>query len=323
MSYKQDLFWQEIQTHYPEQYRITDDFFPSEYYLTTNKIKIHIDHYKKISSAASTPPIPIRAKIIMFHDIGTNGRLMSCFAASLKNHNIEIICPDLPIFGHTDYERNITYDYWLRCGEEVIKHFYDDIPIFLCGFGISGMLCYQIACNLKSKKIEGIIATNLIDYRNPELKKNSVRKKFLSKTGKLIKNNKTQFLNSAKLPISSVFNLDNFTNNDELKNLLSKDKFSWDCNIEIGFLKTLLNFDIKVEASEFEKCPILLLHPQNDNFTDINLSKLFYDKIECQKECYILENGSHYPTEEKALVQFEKRVIEFIDERVDLKQTNL
>lgn len=81
----------------------------------------------------------------------------------------------------------------------------------------------------------------------------------------------------------------------------------------MAFVYTMLCPSIRIEPENFTQCPLILVHPGNDKWTAVELSLLFYDKLACKKSLTILENGGHFPIEEKALVQLENDCIDFLE----------
>jgi alpha-beta hydrolase superfamily lysophospholipase len=102
-------------------------------------------------------------------------------------------------------------------------------------------------------------------------------------------------------------------NDKELVQLLIKDKRASGISVPISFLHTMLNPIIETEPEQFTACPFLLVHPSDDKWTGISLSRLFYDKLACDKELQILEGAGHFPFEEMGLVQLEKYCLKFIE----------
>ncbi len=72
----------------------------------------------------------------------------------------------------------------------------------------------------------------------------------------------------------------------------------------------------KIEPEEFSYCPVLLAHSERDNWTDVKLSKLFFNRLKCNKSLKILENAGHFPIEQPGLKQLEEYAIKFIREIV-------
>ena len=75
----------------------------------------------------------------------------------------------------------------------------------------------------------------------------------------------------------------------------------------------MLNPNIEIEANNFMKCPVLLVHPEKDYWTDVSLSRLFFDKISAEKELRLLHGAGHFPIEENGLKQLEEYCIAFMN----------
>lgn len=56
-----------------------------------------------------------------------------------------------------------------------------------------------------------------------------------------------------------------------------------------------------------------MVHPGNDRWTDLSLSKITFDKFKCKKEIKILDRAGHFPIEQPGLKQLEKYIIDYID----------
>jgi len=59
-----------------------------------------------------------------------------------------------------------------------------------------------------------------------------------------------------------------------------------------------------------------LLHPEQDNWTDLALSKIFFDRLACAKELQILEGAGHFPIEPIGLEKLVECCLNFIEEIV-------
>jgi alpha-beta hydrolase superfamily lysophospholipase len=76
----------------------------------------------------------------------------------------------------------------------------------------------------------------------------------------------------------------------------------------------MINYTPEIEPEDFRKCPILLVHPGNDCWTDLSLSRLTFDKFKCEKYINILEGAGHFPIEQPGLSQLENYIIDYIEE---------
>ncbi len=101
---------------------------------------------------------------------------------------------------------------------------------------------------------------------------------------------------------------------DELKMLkiLLSDKTASGTRVPINFIISLLNTDPEIEPENF-KIPVLLVHPEFDEWTPVWISKLFFDRIMGEKELKILNKAGHFPIEKPGIDQLPVYVEEFID----------
>lgn len=306
--YKNDCFWVNAQSFLPEDNRLTIDTMPNEYFLPlSDDLEIHIDHYKPVSPSG---------KVILFHGVGGNGRLLSFIAVPLMKNGFEVICPDMPLYGCTHFSRPVTYETWISCGSKLVKHFQKEnpLPTFLFGLSAGGMLAYQVAN--ESSQIAGLIVTCILDQRNKAVLKSSARNPFLGMIARPIISMLSTFDCNIKVPMKWVGNMKAIANDKRLVKLLIQDKKSSGALVPITFLYSMLNPKIKIEPQHFNNCPVLLVHPGEDRWTNIGLSKLFYDRLACEKETVILEGAGHFPIERLGLKQMEIACVEFIKQQL-------
>ncbi|MNN11305.1 hypothetical protein D3C81_1242590 [compost metagenome] len=75
----------------------------------------------------------------------------------------------------------------------------------------------------------------------------------------------------------------------------------------------MLNPHLEIEPEDFTKCPFLLVHPEEDHWTDVQLSRLFFDRLVCKKELWMLEGAGHFPIEPVGLKQLETYCVAFME----------
>ena len=165
MYYGKDGYWKKVQEYLPEENRLTGVWRPDEYFVGIGRFGIHIDHYR-----VKEP----KARVILFHGVGGNGRLLSLIAVPLMKQGYEVICPDLPLYGMTEYYGKVVYQDWVDCAAEIVMYYQarEIRPTFLFGLSAGGILAYQTASGLP--EIQGVIATCLLDQREPLVRKNVV-----------------------------------------------------------------------------------------------------------------------------------------------------
>ena len=113
-SYQNDRTWLKVQEYLPPHNRLEKAELPEEYYLTIDTMEIHIDHYKVASP---------KGRVICFHGVGGNGRMLSALALPFMRNGFEVICPDLPLYGYTHCSKNVTWQTWVSVGTEIVNHY--------------------------------------------------------------------------------------------------------------------------------------------------------------------------------------------------------
>ena len=303
-GYENDTIWRQIQEYLLVKNRIDDNNVPKEEWLETGNKQIHIDHY--ICNDA-------KGIVVIYHGVGGNGRLLSFIAVPLHKAGYDVICPDLPLYGHTVCSGKITYSDWIECGTSIAeKYRQDDKPMYLFGLSAGGMLAYQISCRME--KINGLMLTCLLDQRISRVTKETASSSMMAALGKPLLKISHRLIGGVKLPMKMVCNMKAIVNNEALAELLMNDPISSGTKVTLEFLYGMLNPNIEIEANDYKKCPVLLVHPERDYWTDISLSRLFFDKIQAPKELKLLQGAGHFPIEEKGLKQLEEYCIAFMNE---------
>ena len=303
ITYKEDTIWPQCQQFLPQQNRLTEDILPSEYYINIDNANIHIDHYE-----VAKP----KGRVVLFHGVGGNGRLLSFIAIPLWKAGFEIICPDMPLYGYTTYSNPIYYSTWINYGKKIVKHFQQDTtPLFLFGLSAGGMLAYQIAC--ESIDIKGIMVTCILDQRELEINKKTSRTPIVATIGKPLMAATHKFFGKIKIPMRFIANMNAIANNQKLVKILTKDLKSSGVSVPLSFVYTLMTPHILIEPENFKNCPFLLVHPEYDHWTDVSLSKFFYDRLACPKVFTLLKEAGHFPIEPKGLGQMEKACLDFLN----------
>ncbi len=296
--------WKTVQKFLPDENRITEDHYPFERYWEWGHCRVHIDYYPNPSA---------KVKIILLHGVGGNGRLLSFIGVPLFKRGYEVICPDLPGYGFTQTDgSNLEYSNWVNLVKDLVEDESqkDNKPIILFGLSAGGMLAYHVGCN--SDHLAGLIFTNLLDQRLQLVRDHSAVNKYVSRLG-LILLELLQKLNSRiKIPMKMVANMNAIVNNEDILSLLINDRTSSGASVPIKFITSMVNYHPEVEPEEFNKCPLLLVHPGDDRWTELSLSKLTFDKFTGKKYLKILENGGHFPIEQPALSQLEEYIVNFI-----------
>ena len=305
-KYINERRWRKIQSFLPKQNRITKANAPAEESLRLGTTLLHIDHY--------IPSSP-KGTVVIFHGVGGNGRMLEFIAVPLWRAGYEVVCPDLPLYGLTEYKGKVTYSDWIDCGTKVCRYYgKQGLPLFVFGLSAGGMLAYQLACRLE--KVDGLMATCLLDQRDPAVTINTASNRLTAAVGKPFLRITHGLLGSVKIPMKAVCNMQAIVNDERVARLLMSDPLSSGAKVTLEFIHGMLNPDISPAAKDFRKCPALLAHPEKDNWTDVSLSRLFFDDLPVRKELVMLPGAGHFPIEPQGLSVLENECLRFMDEIV-------
>ena len=139
--------------------------------------RVHLDTFRNPSA---------KAKVILLHGVGTNGRQMSMIIGGpLAKDGFEVIAIDMPLYGETavNPKMTVSYDDWVTLGSDYINYELtnDNRPIFLCGLSAGGMETYHVAC--RNKKVKGIVGMTFLDQRDQRVRDETTNNWFWARIG--------------------------------------------------------------------------------------------------------------------------------------------
>ncbi|KEZ89581.1 alpha/beta hydrolase [Lacrimispora celerecrescens] len=309
MNYSNQTDWKKVAAFLPEKFHFTSSFCPNEEWWEWKGNKIHLDTFRNPDA---------KAKIILFHGVGTNGRQMSTIIGGpLAKDNFEMIAIDMPLYGMSviNQKKAITYDDWVQLGSDYIDYELkrDDKAIFLYGLSAGGMETYHVAC--KNKKVAGIIGMTFLDQRNQQVRNETANNAFWAQWGTPLAGISCKFgMGKLKMKMSICSKMTALCNDDDCLQVLLQDKTSAGNCVPMKFIYSYMTAAPEIDPESFDICPILLTQPSKDKWTPLHLSKPFLDKIsKVPVSIKTLENGSHYPIEQPALDQLHEYILEFIN----------
>lgn len=312
VGYQNQNSWREIQSFLPQGYQLTDATLPKEERWEWQGNQIHLDAYRNPSA---------KAKVILFHGVGTNGRQMTTIIGKpLADDGFEVIALDMPIYGETAVNKNmtVTFSDWVECGNDYVNYELsrDKRPIFLYGLSAGGMETYFVAA--KNKKIKGIIGMTFLDQREKAVRMTTTKNWFWGTFGTgLATMCCCMGLSKFKMKMSVCSKMNTLCNDENALKAMLRDKTSAGNRVNMKFLSDYMTYIPEVEPEDFDVCPIILTQPENDRWTPEFLSDIVLDKVKKVPVKKVkLRNGSHYPIEEEALDDLHKYILEFINENL-------
>ena len=310
-SYADQDAWKKLQQRMPETYQLSENELPQEYFWPWKDNQVHVDFYPRPES---------KAKVILLHGVGTNGRQMSLVLGHpLAQAGFETLSLDLPGYGLTQYpaKSKIVYQDWIQLVSDFVdaESKKDDRPIFLYGLSAGGMLTLHVA--MQNKNIKGIIGMTFLDQQDLDVKKGTMR--FSPLTTLLLPSMqitaKTPF-GGIPLSMSLVSKMSKLTNDPQALKIMLKDRTSAGNTMSIKFLNSYMNYKPPYHVSSFVQCPVLLTQPAEDHWTPLSLSQEVLKRLSVPHEVVMLPKGGHYPVEKEALDQLKISSIEFIEKNL-------
>lgn len=311
MSYKNQANWKEIMSHLPKQYQLTDEQLPVEEYWSWKGHQVHLDTYLNPTA---------KAKVILFHGVGTNGRQMATILGHfLSQQNYEVIAIDMPIYGETILAKGsiVTYSDWVQIGSDYIDEELgrDNRKIFLYGLSAGGMETYHVAA--RNKKVSGIIGMTFLDQRDQTVRNVTTKNWFYAHSLPLMKLANKLGMRGMPVKMSRVSKMDTLVNDKAALDAMLRDKTSAGNSVNQAFLEDYMTFSPDIEPEDFDVCPIILTQPEKDRWTPEFLSQPFLAKItKVSTEVVHLRNGSHYPIEAEAIEDLQREALKFIEKHL-------
>jgi alpha-beta hydrolase superfamily lysophospholipase len=292
-KYSNHSHWYRYQRFLPDSMRFKEKDLPQEEFWDWKENQIHLDRY--FTNAGNKT----KCLVILLHGGGGNGRILGTLAKPIQNAGCDVLAPDLPGYGlsgiHKDY--TINYDDWVLLVSDLInKERKDYQKIHLFGLSIGGMLAYHSAAY--NGNIDGIIATTLVDPRDPNVRDAVSANLFLSRIGLPLNSVFYWMTDDVNVPIKWLSKMHYITNDPSFSEVFENDPYAGGSKVSFRFLRTFLNYSPMVEPENFKICPVLLLHPGNDPWTPVDLSERTFQKLPSTKKLIVLEGAGHYPYEE-------------------------
>jgi len=73
--------------------------------------------------------------------------------------------------------------------------------------------------------------------------------------------------------------------------------------MSLGWMRSFMEWHPDVEPEDFRTGRVLMVHPAEDRWTPLEISKPFFERIAATKQIVMLENAGHFPIEQPGLDQ--------------------
>lgn len=310
MSYELQQNWRDIQQFLPFEYQLTETAKPAEEWWQWNDHNIHLDTFRNPEA---------KAKVILFHGVGTNGRQMTTILGSpLAKRGFETIAVDMPTYGVTKVAegQTVKYDDWVQAGSDLVdlELAKDDRPVFLYGLSAGGMLTYHVAA--KNKKVKGIIGMTFLDQSEQQVIDETTLNLFMSRVGVPMTNFTAKTpLAGMKIPMCLAGKMHTLVNDKAALKACMKDRTSAGNWATMAFISSYMKYQPEIAPENFAICPVLLTQPAADRWTPLHLSELFLNKVKhVPVQKVMLPEAGHYPLEKAGLDDMVETITAFLQQ---------
>jgi alpha-beta hydrolase superfamily lysophospholipase len=250
--------------------------------------------------------------------------LLAPFAAPLASAGFAVRAPDLPGYGLSRQSGDHPVDYaeWVQLVAELADEAATRGPVFLFGLSVGGLL--SVFAAQKARRVAGVIATTLIDLREPETVLRVVRARWIGRLALLAFRFGGSWLRKMALPLALALPIETLTTDRVLARMLLRDPLVGRRRVPLELFRSMHQYHAP-RPDYVLPCPLLLVHPGADAWTPTALSLRIFERIEGPKTLVTLTNGAHGPFESPAYAELCQATLHFI-ERVSaatLPQANL
>lgn len=307
-TYANEAGWRRIDALLPGAIRLDPSRAPTEEWLTVGRFSVHLDCMRR-------PEAP--ATLVLVHGAGGNGRLLAPYAALASAAGYEVIAPDLPGYGLTQVpdKSAIRYHDWRGVLTAVLEAQSRRTarPIVVFGLSMGGMLAYDATA--RTRIPTGLVATCFFDPREPAARRSVVRWPWMLPVIEPALMNLPTFLQGLGVPMRLVINMRAVSNDHGLSEVIATDPRAGGSAMPAGFLRAILASEPLVAPEAFDVCPVLLVHPADDRWTDVSMSRPFFDRLKVPKRLVMLGNAGHFPIEEPGVSELRTALLKFLAER--------
>jgi pimeloyl-ACP methyl ester carboxylesterase len=187
-------------------------------------------------------------------------------------------------------------------------------PAFTYGMSLGGITAFRAA--QKAGAIAGVVATTLVDLRDPEVFARMTRTPLLARAA-LLGFSVPWLFDRVALPLAMTAPLETLTTDEELAQLILRDPRLGRRRVPARLFRSMVQYQPPRDDYALA-CPLLLVHPGADLWTPTALSRPVFDAVSGAKYFRELSNGAHAPLEDPAYRELNTTVREFLAARISV-----
>ncbi len=256
---------------------------PAETWMPWRGHDVHVDDWEPQGAARGT--------VILVHGAGGNGRLLAPFALPALDAGFAVRAPDLPGYGLTRARAGgaIEYAEWVDLVADLADEAAGRGPVVVFGLSVGGMTAFWAA--QKARAVAGVIATTLLDLRDPGTFVRAARP-WAGSLSLLAFRAFPKVADAVSLPLVATTPIESLTTDAVLARTLCGDPLIGRRWVRAGLFRSMTTY--RPPRGDFSLgCPFLLVHPGADEWTPLGASLPVYERIRAaETELVVLTNGA-------------------------------
>lgn len=261
-------------------------------------------------------PIPAAAaRVMVIHGGGGYSEALWPAAAVAVADGVEVIAPDLPLYGYTETPdpSAVRYGDWvdLLCDLVRAERTADPRPLILFGASMGGMLAYEVAS--RTGDVGAVLATCLLDVSDPVARAAATRYAWMGQPAPALLRAVEPVLGRVRLPIRWMADMGAMSSNSTLSKLCASDPRGGGASVPLGFLSSWMSFQ-HAPPESYDAAPVTLVAPAADTWIPPEVSMRFLQRISGTTKAVLLENCGHFPIEEPGIGQLRGQVLAAVSE---------
>ena len=271
-----------------------------ETWWTWQQHRIHVD----VWTPTSTP----RATVVLVHGGGGHGRLLATYAASLVDHDVEVLAPDLPLYGLSVVHdrRTVTFSTWVNCVSSLAQaHHVAGRPLLLVGASLGGTVALYAAA--QTPAVDAVVATTLLPVHDPDVMR-QVSTSAMGVDALLVLG---PLVDGFDVEAGALAPLDKMSSRTDVVDALADDPLVGRRDVPLAFFRSFLQAQPPVPLAEV-RTPVVLAHPAQDRWTPLALSTPTLNALGGATRLVLLEKATHFPLEEPGRSQLEAEMLRVV-----------
>lgn len=247
-------------------------------------------------------------RMLLVHGGGGNAAALWPWAAHLAATGAVVTVPDLPGYGRTRVPDpgGVRYPDWQRLLIDLVHAERDGRPLVVLGASMGGLLAWDAAA--ATGLASAVVATCLLDPREPAVRACLTRYPLLGRAAGPALRAAAGPLARVRVPVRWAADMRHVANDPALVAAVLRDRQGGGGRVPLGWMRSYLEASPVLEPEEFTGTPVLMVHPAEDRWTPVDVSRPFYDRIAAPKELVLLEGCGHFPVEQPGFRQMVEAV---------------